>query len=63
MTLHALRKAVGDATFFDLLKTWTAEHRYGYVTTEQFVDLAERMSGKDLNALFDAWLFQPKRPA
>ncbi|NUP04242.1 MAG: M1 family metallopeptidase [Nonomuraea sp.] len=62
MTLHALRKAVGDPTFFKLLKTWTAEHRYGNVTTPQFIALAERLSGKDLDALFDAWLFQPRRP-
>ncbi|WP_043628789.1 M1 family metallopeptidase [Nonomuraea candida] len=63
MTLHALRQAIGDATFFRLLKTWTSEHRYGHVTTEQFIDLAERLSGKSLDALFDAWLFQPRRPA
>ncbi|MEV0380696.1 M1 family metallopeptidase [Nonomuraea sp. NPDC050643] len=63
MTLHALRQAIGDATFFSLLKTWTAQHRYGHVTTESFVDLAERLSGKQLDALFDAWLFQPRRPA
>ncbi|MFI7109504.1 M1 family metallopeptidase [Nonomuraea sp. NPDC050227] len=62
MALHALRKAVGDPTFFKLLKTWTAEHRYGNVTTRQFVDLSERLSGKDLDPLFDAWLFQPRRP-
>ncbi|MGW0804211.1 M1 family metallopeptidase [Nonomuraea sp. NPDC002799] len=63
MTLHALRKAVGDPVFFNLLKTWTAEHRYGHVTTRQFVDLAERLSGQELDPLFDAWLFQPRRPA
>ncbi|MFB4291609.1 M1 family metallopeptidase [Nonomuraea sp. ATR24] len=63
MTLHALRRAIGDRTFFTLLKTWAAEHRYGSVTTEQFVALAERLSGKQLDALFDAWLFQPRRPA
>jgi aminopeptidase N len=63
MTLHALRKAIGDETFFTLLRTWTSEHRYGNVTTEQFIDLAERLSGKDLGPLFDAWLFRPERPA
>ncbi|MBF8192329.1 M1 family metallopeptidase [Nonomuraea sp. K274] len=63
MTLHALRQAVGDTTFFDLLKRWAAEHRYGHVTTEQFIALAERLSGKELSPLFDAWLFQPRRPA
>ncbi|PZG04029.1 M1 family metallopeptidase [Nonomuraea aridisoli] len=63
MTLHALRRSIGDETFFKLLRTWAADHRYGHVTTEKFIDLAERMSGKDLNPLFDAWLFQPRKPA
>ncbi|TMR97650.1 M1 family metallopeptidase [Nonomuraea basaltis] len=63
MTLHAVRRAVGDQTFFALLRAWATEHRYGHVTTDQFIELAERMSGKDLGALFDAWLFQPRRPA
>lgn len=63
MTLHALRGAIGDETFFKLLKTWTSEHQYGNVTTEQFVTLAERLSGKQLDTLFDTWLFQPGRPA
>ncbi|GGS90206.1 peptidase [Planobispora rosea] len=63
MTLHALRQRVGDRVFFELLKTWAAEHKYGYVTTEGFVALAERLSGKQLDALFDAWLFQERKPA
>ncbi|MFC4008277.1 M1 family metallopeptidase [Nonomuraea purpurea] len=63
MALHALRKAIGDPTFFKLLKTWTARHRYGNVTTKDFVDLSEQLSGKNLDPLFDAWLFQPHRPA
>ncbi|MFI6598965.1 M1 family metallopeptidase [Nonomuraea sp. NPDC050536] len=63
MTLHALRKTIGDETFFKLLKEWTSQHRYGNGTTAEFIALAEKMSGKDLGALFDAWLFQPKKPA
>ncbi|TXK38332.1 M1 family metallopeptidase [Nonomuraea sp. C10] len=63
MTLHALREKIGDDTFFRLLKTWTAEHEHGSVTTEEFTALAERLSGKQLDSLFDAWLFQPRRPA
>ncbi|ETK31050.1 M1 family metallopeptidase, partial [Microbispora sp. ATCC PTA-5024] len=63
MTLHALRKSIGDATFFALLKKWTADHQYGNATTPEFVALAEQMSGKKLGGLFDAWLFQPRRPA
>lgn len=62
MTLHALRKSIGDTAFFKLIKDWTDEHRYGYVTTQQFIALAEKVSGKQLDKLFDAWLFQAKRP-
>ncbi|MEU7858888.1 M1 family metallopeptidase [Nonomuraea sp. NPDC049141] len=62
MTLHALRKAIGDETFFKLLKTWTADHKYGSVTTEEFIALAEKLSGKDLTSLFNAWLFTAAKP-
>ncbi|WP_327089414.1 M1 family metallopeptidase [Nonomuraea sp. NBC_01738] len=62
MALHAVRKAIGDPAFFKLLKDWNAEHRYGHVTTEQFVAMAEKASGERLGRLFDAWLFQPRKP-
>ena len=34
MTLAALRHLVGDADFFDILKTWVADHRHGNASTE-----------------------------
>ncbi|NUT44426.1 MAG: M1 family metallopeptidase [Thermoactinospora sp.] len=63
MTAHALRKAVGDPAFFKLLKEWTAQNRYRNVTTSQFMALAEKVSGRQLDSLFDAWLFTAKKPA
>ncbi|MEH1169144.1 M1 family metallopeptidase [Micromonospora sp. CPCC 205539] len=63
MTLHALRVAVGDKAFFEIVKTWAAEKRNGTATTAEFVALAERISGKQLDALFDAWLYGTKKPA
>jgi aminopeptidase N len=62
MTLEALREKVGDAAFFRILRRWAAEHRYGNVTTAQFVALAERVSGMDLRHFFDVWLYQPGKP-
>ncbi|MFI6788674.1 M1 family metallopeptidase [Nonomuraea sp. NPDC050383] len=62
MTLQAVRRAVGDQTFFTLLRTWVADHKYGNATTPEFIALAEKLSGKQLDSLFDAWLFQPSRP-
>ncbi|MFF0156304.1 M1 family metallopeptidase [Streptomyces sp. NPDC005263] len=62
MTLQVLRKAVGDRTFYRILRAWAAEHRDGHGTTAQFVRLAERQSGKDLDALFHTWLYTPGKP-
>jgi aminopeptidase N len=62
MTLQALREKLGDATFFPLLKAWTATYRHGNATTQQFIALAEQMSGQDLDAFFTAWLFTPRKP-
>lgn len=62
MTLHELRKAVGDKDFFRILRAWAAEHRGGHGTTAQFVRLAERKSGKRLDGLFHTWLYAKGKP-
>ncbi len=63
LVLQALRSTVGDAAFFDLLRAWVAEHRYGSVTTADFTAAAAAHSGLDLGDLFRRWLHQPKLPA
>ncbi|MFD0786086.1 M1 family metallopeptidase, partial [Micromonospora azadirachtae] len=63
MTVHALRVAVGDDAFFEILRTWSAEMRNGNGSTDEFIALAERVSGKKLGKLFDAWLYGTERPA
>jgi aminopeptidase N len=62
MTLQALREKIGDDTFFTLLRTWAATHRYGNGTTAQFIALAERSSGLDLTSFFRVWLYTPAKP-
>jgi aminopeptidase N len=62
MALHELRTAVGDRTFFRILRTWAAAHRDGNGRTAQFERLAELESGKDLNRLFTTWLYGPGKP-
>jgi aminopeptidase N len=56
LAVHALRLTVGDAAFFRILKTWTAEKRNGNGSTADLLALSERVSGKKLRSLFDAWL-------
>ncbi|MCF3134995.1 M1 family metallopeptidase [Streptomyces olivochromogenes] len=62
MTLHELRRAVGDQAFFRILRGWATAHRDDHGTTAQFVKLAERESGKDLDGLFRTWLYTSGKP-
>jgi aminopeptidase N len=62
MTLQALRETIGDDAFFTVLRTWVDEHRDGTASTADFVALAERISGAQLDALFDEWLYAPVLP-
>jgi aminopeptidase N len=63
LTLHALRKTVGDDPFFRILQTYAARYRYGNASTAEFRAVAEAVSGQDLHALFQAWLYDPTMPA
>ncbi|WP_045744341.1 M1 family metallopeptidase [Actinoplanes rectilineatus] len=62
MTVHALRRTIGDDEFFPLIKAWAADHKDGNVTTDQFIEAAEKASGRDLGTFFQDWLFSAERP-
>jgi len=63
VVLHALRATIGDDAFFDLLARWAAENRGTSVTTDDFVELAEEVAGRDLRGFFDEWLYATTLPA
>jgi aminopeptidase N len=62
MTLQALREKVGDMAFFRIMRDWATENRFGNVTTPQFIQLAERDSGLDLQKFFTVWLYTEGKP-
>ena len=62
MTLQALRVKLGDAAFFDLLKSWHAAHRHGNATEHEFRQFAEQRTGVELTHFFDVWLVQAAKP-
>ncbi|MDQ1618283.1 MAG: hypothetical protein QOE19_852 [Actinomycetota bacterium] len=62
MTLQALRVKLGDATFFDVLRSWHQTHRGRNVTVGQFRAFAEQRSGQDLSRFFDVWLVRKAKP-
>jgi len=57
--LHMLRGIVGDDTFFEILRTWTATPSvaYGTAVTEDFQAVAESVSGRDLSNFFANWIY------
>jgi len=63
LTLHALRLEVGDEAIFDILKQWAQTQAGDTVRTSEFVALAEKVSGKQLDDLFRAWLYKEAKPA
>ncbi len=63
MTLQALRRTVGSRIFLTILRLWADQHRHGSATTQQFIDLAERQSGRQLDDLFQRWLYTSGKPS
>jgi aminopeptidase N len=55
--LHALRLEVGDETFFEILQTYHERFKGGNASTADFIAVAEEVSGKELSAFFDSWLY------
>ncbi|HEX6310195.1 MAG TPA: M1 family metallopeptidase [Acidimicrobiia bacterium] len=62
LTLYALRVEVGDAVFDDIVRTYFERFDGTSVTTQDFVDVAEEVSGRDLEPLFRAWLTEVALP-
>jgi aminopeptidase N len=63
MTLHALRRTVGDDAFFRTLSLYAERYRDANATTEDFIAVAEEVAGVELDDLFAAWLHEEGIPA
>jgi aminopeptidase N len=61
LTLHALRRAVGDATFFAIIQEWNRKYRYSTVATADFVELAGHASGIP-DSFWSSWLIEKPLP-
>ncbi len=62
LALHALRLRVGDAAFFEILRTYYERFAGGNATIPDFIVLAQEISGEDLETFFDAWLYAADLP-
>jgi len=64
VVLHMLRGVLGDSLFFSTLKTYANHPEYKYATaiTENFKDVAENISGQDLDYFFNEWIYGANYP-
>jgi len=62
LTLHALRQHVDDEVFFEIIRTYFQLFKDSNATVEDFIAVANEVSGEDLTDLFDAWLYQKAVP-
>ena len=62
LVFHALRLKVGDDTFFKIMRAYLKEYQGKAAGTEDFIAVAEKVSGQDLKAFFDSWLSTNKIP-
>lgn len=70
VTLHTLRYLVGEETLRAILRRFvypeeTASDRrapFRHVTTDDFIRVAEKVSGRSLEAFFEVYLYQPALP-
>ena len=63
LTLHVLRRRIGDDNFFALLRDWTGRHRHGTAVTDDFTGLASNYTDESLRPLWEAWLYSTELPA
>jgi aminopeptidase N len=62
MVLHALRLTVGDDAFFTTMRRYVDRFGGLTATTDDFIAVAEEVSGRSLGDLFVPWLYGTTLP-
>lgn len=57
LILHMLRDYLGDEAFFEGLKTYLKEYKYGKAEVHNLRLIFEKITGKDLNWFFNQWFY------
>ncbi|HCL00220.1 MAG TPA: peptidase M1 [Candidatus Marinimicrobia bacterium] len=60
--LHMLRHIVGEEIFWDIFPAYRDAFYMDVVTTEDFQDICEIVSGIDLDWFFEQWIYQIGQP-
>lgn len=60
--LHMLRRELGDEVFWEAIRQYYRQYRNGNALTSDLEAVVEAVSGKDLSAFFQQWLFTAGHP-
>ncbi|MFD7631250.1 M1 family metallopeptidase [Streptomyces sp. NPDC059851] len=63
MVIHKIRRTVGDEAFRTLVRGWALRHRHGHASTNDFTAYVEAKVGRDLDSIWDSWLYGDGKPA
>lgn len=58
MFLEALRELMGDDAFFEGLRKYYAEYKYGIATSEGFLRIMEQVHGRPLHQFYQHWILK-----
>ena len=56
--LHMLRREVGDGVFFKILREYFLKYKYGNASTDDFKNICEKISKKNLSQFFNQWIYK-----
>ena len=62
LAVHALREELGDEAFFDFLISYVETYSDDNITTEEFIEFTNSEAGRNLDDLFETWLFEDGLP-
>jgi aminopeptidase N len=60
--LYALRQKIGDAAFMRVERAWVKHYEGRSASTDDFIALASRVSGRHLTSFLRSWLYSTTTP-
>ncbi|WP_199791468.1 M1 family metallopeptidase [Streptomyces sp. 142MFCol3.1] len=62
LVLYALREKVGEETFGKIERAWVTTYEGRAGSTQDYIDLASKVAGEDLDGFLHPWLYGAKTP-
>lgn len=60
--LEGLRNMVGDSTFRNIERTFFDKYRHTSASTQDYINVANQVSGRDVGAFIKSWLYDATTP-